>query len=336
MPEKVLTISVAAYNVEKTLRKALDSLVVPIILDKLEVFVIDDGGTDSSFQIAQEFERKYPETFHAVHKENGGYGSTVNYSIAHASGKYIKLLDGDDWFDSSNLPGIMILLNNINADMVITPFIECGERSGKRERKEVFKGRASGFYKFKELPFSGTIPMHSITYRTGLIRSIKLHLTERCFYTDKEFACLPIPYVRTAYIWDHPLYMYRFETEGQSVSLTGMRAHYKDHLQVFWKFIATYKQADFNNKNEVNIYKRILKNEVGVNINVLCLLEKKSENYEKLKLFCEQLKREVPEIVWYAMWHHKSVFAMYVSNYTLYPICCRYCVWKMQNRRFGD
>ncbi len=101
--EKLLTISIAAYNVEGYIRNTLDSLIVPEILDKLEVFIVDDGGNDNTLQIAREYESKYPETFHAVHKENGGYGSTVNYSIAHATGKYFKLLDGDDWYLSRNL-----------------------------------------------------------------------------------------------------------------------------------------------------------------------------------------------------------------------------------------
>ena len=69
-------------------------------MDKLEVFVVDDGGIDGTLKIAQKYQKKYPGTFYAVHKENGGYGSTVNYSIAHATGKYFKLLDGDDWFNT--------------------------------------------------------------------------------------------------------------------------------------------------------------------------------------------------------------------------------------------
>ena len=86
--EKILTISIAAYNVGDYIKNTLDSLVVPEVMDKLEVFIVDDGGTDETLKIAKEYEEKYPETFHAVHKENGGYGSTVNYSIAHATGKY--------------------------------------------------------------------------------------------------------------------------------------------------------------------------------------------------------------------------------------------------------
>ena len=93
--DKILTISIAAYNVEKFLRSTLNSLCEQTVIEDLEIFVVDDGSTDETLCIAQEYEKKFPDSFFAVHKENGGYGSTVNYSIAHATGKYFKLLDGD-------------------------------------------------------------------------------------------------------------------------------------------------------------------------------------------------------------------------------------------------
>ena len=104
---KILTISVAAYNVENYIRDTLESLVIPELLDDLEIFIIDDGGTDKTLAIAKEYELKYPNTFHAIHKSNGGYGTTVNWSIKNATGKYIKLVDGDDWIDANGLKALV-------------------------------------------------------------------------------------------------------------------------------------------------------------------------------------------------------------------------------------
>ena len=84
---KVLTVSVAAYQVEKYLTENLESMVLSEVMDQLEVFIIDDGGKDASLEIARSYERRFPNTFHAVHKENGGYGTTVNWSIQNATGK---------------------------------------------------------------------------------------------------------------------------------------------------------------------------------------------------------------------------------------------------------
>ena len=101
--DKTLTISIAAYNMEAWIKRALDSLLDKRVIDDLEVFAVDDGGTDRTLEIAKEYALQYPNSIFPIHKENGGYGSTVNYSVKHANGKYLKLLDADDWFDADGL-----------------------------------------------------------------------------------------------------------------------------------------------------------------------------------------------------------------------------------------
>ena len=76
---KLLTISIAAYNVGKFLKKTLDSLCCnEEIRELVEVLVQDDGSNDDTFEIARQYEEKYPTMVKAIHKENGGYGSTIN------------------------------------------------------------------------------------------------------------------------------------------------------------------------------------------------------------------------------------------------------------------
>ena len=116
--EKILSVSIASYNVEKFIRKALDSCCIPEIMDRLEVIVVNDGSTDSTLEIAREYETKYPETFRVIDKINGGYGSTVNASIRVAAGRYFRLLDGDDWFDRDGLVKFIEELSVAEEDMV--------------------------------------------------------------------------------------------------------------------------------------------------------------------------------------------------------------------------
>ena len=103
MGNKMLTVSVAAYNVASFLRETLESCVIPEVLDDLEVIVVNDGSTDETARIAEEYQKRYPLTFRLINKENGGYGTTVNRSIEEAKGKYFKLLDGDDRFNQKGL-----------------------------------------------------------------------------------------------------------------------------------------------------------------------------------------------------------------------------------------
>ena len=119
---KILSVSIASYNVEKFIRKALDSCCVPEIMDRLEVLVVNDGSTDSTLEIAREYEEKYPQTFRVIDKKNGGYGSTVNASIKAATGKYFRLLDGDDWFDRDGLVSFIEELTVAEEDMIVAQF----------------------------------------------------------------------------------------------------------------------------------------------------------------------------------------------------------------------
>ena len=93
---KLLTISIAAYNVEQYLKKCLDSFIEPSIMSQLEVLIVNDGSKDSTLEIAREYEKKYPDTFKAIDKPNGGHGSTINTAIENATGKYFKVIDSDD------------------------------------------------------------------------------------------------------------------------------------------------------------------------------------------------------------------------------------------------
>ena len=143
--EKILSVSIASYNVEKFIRKALDSCCIPEIMDRLEVLVVNDGSTDSTLQIAREYEEKYPQTFRVIDKKNGGYGSTVNASIKAAKGKYFRLLDGDDWFDRDGLVRFIEELSEAQEDMIVARFKRVFEEDG---HEEGVNGRTDGYVAF--------------------------------------------------------------------------------------------------------------------------------------------------------------------------------------------
>ncbi|MCI9365782.1 MAG: glycosyltransferase family 2 protein [Clostridia bacterium] len=75
---KILSVSVAAYNVEKFIEKNLDSFVNSEVRDKVEVLVIDDGSKDKTAEIVSVYENKYPGSIRLIKQSNAGPGSTVN------------------------------------------------------------------------------------------------------------------------------------------------------------------------------------------------------------------------------------------------------------------
>lgn len=238
---KILTISIAAYNVEKYIKNALDSVLVDNIED-LEILVEDDGGTDSTANIVKEYEKKYPNIVKLVHKENGGYGSTINKSIELARGKYFKQLDGDDWYDSENFAKFLELLRKIDVDVVYTPFSQFKEIKNTYELKDLLNKELQGKYSINDLFLKANnyLNMHTICYKTDILRISNLKLLEKCFYTDTQYAMYPMANANTIYVSHEPVYIYRVGRDEQSVSLAGHIKHYKDHVKVSKELIKFY------------------------------------------------------------------------------------------------
>lgn len=235
--EKILTISIAAYNVSKFIREALDSCVVPEI-DHLDIIVVDDGATDESASIADEYALRFPDSIRVIRKENGGYGSTVNTSISLAKGKFFKLLDGDDWFNRDSLSKLVRLLGPADFDLAVNPYVE---RFAENER--VIDQAADGVEGTATLSrevIPRRLSMHSMTIRTQLLRESKLALPEHRLYTDTLYNVVPLPLIKTAFISHFPVYQYRLGRDGQSMSIEGLIAHRDDMEQLIWDLSSIY------------------------------------------------------------------------------------------------
>ena len=119
---KILSIAVPVYNTEKYLRRCVDSMLVSSILENIEIILVNDGSKDGSINIMNEYKEKYPNTVVVIDKENGGHGSTINAALKVATGKYFRVLDSDDWFDSYNFEIFVNKLKDEDTDLVITNY----------------------------------------------------------------------------------------------------------------------------------------------------------------------------------------------------------------------
>ena len=253
---KVLTISIAAYNVEKYINKALDSLIDDEILNKIEVIVVDDGSTDDTLSLIKEYELKYPDTFNIVSKENAGYGSTVNYSIKNASGKYFKLLDGDDWYDTDGLKSLIYELEQTDVDIVFNLF-------NKIINGKIISG--IGFdnkyfcreFGIEELDINEGIPMHSVTYKTSVLKESGLLLKERKFYTDNYYVSIPLTRVNTVKFLNFPVYNYRLGLSGQTMNRAVNIKHIDDLKEISLDLIDYFSKIDTSCKSYIYLCTRI-------------------------------------------------------------------------------
>lgn len=247
--EKILTVSIAAYNVQNYIKKTLDSLLVGKI-DDLEILVEDDGGTDNTINIVKEYEKKYPNVVKLIHKENGGYGSTINKSIEIASGRYFKQLDGDDWYDSENFTDFLNILRKIDVDAIYTPYKEFYENKNTYKLKDFINENIHGKLSIEDAikQNNNHFNMYTICYKTEILRKNNIKLLEKCFYTDTQYAMYPIPYINSIYIFHKPIYVYRLGRAEQSVSVEGHIKHYNDHVKVSKDIIKFYSNIRFSNK----------------------------------------------------------------------------------------
>lgn len=222
---KLLSVAIPSYNSEAYMRKCIDSLLVGG--EDVEILIVDDGSTDRTGAIADEYEARYPSMVRAVHKENGGHGSAVNAGLERASGLYFKVVDSDDWVKESAYLKILEVLRDITTgdsslDMMISNFVyeKEGEKKHKvmKYRHALPQDRIFTWNEVKHFHKGQYILMHSVIFRTRLLRDCGLKLPEHTFYVDNIFVFEPLPFVKNMYYLDVNFYRYYIGREGQSVN----------------------------------------------------------------------------------------------------------------------
>lgn len=225
MSEKILSIIVPSYNMEKYLPKCLGSLVVePHLMDRLEVLVVNDGSKDRTSEIAHEFAAKWSKTFKVIDKENGNYGSCINAALPIVSGEYVKVLDADDhvdtmvfaqWFQSfvSDIDGKTDI-----PDMVITDYRQV-DPDGKIVSESPLALPVGRIFEADEMPNGRTqlIGIHSLCYRTSILRNMGYQQTEGCSYTDTEWFTLPVSRVVKVRYYPVCVTCYLIGRDGQTM-----------------------------------------------------------------------------------------------------------------------
>ena len=235
---KVLSIVVPSYNVEDYLNKCLNSFIDESIMDDIEVLIVNDGSTDSTQEIACVFTEQYPNTFRLINKKNGGHGSTINKGIELAQRKYFKVVDGDDWVDTTNFVQLVHLLKTVNADVVASNYTWINHTTmlpEKRQERPFEQVEYGKLYDFSEVVGKTIIGMHAMTIKTELLRKADELIDEHTFYVDAEFILFPIPYVKTIFFTEDPVYQYRLGLPGQSMSIQKMQKNLENHLRVLFR-----------------------------------------------------------------------------------------------------
>ncbi len=240
---KTLSVSVAAYNMAALIPQCLDSFVRSGALKDVEILVTDDGSGDETPEIVKRYVKKHPDSIRLIMQENQGPGSTVRSGAAHATGKYFRMVDSDDWVDPKAFAELVRRLKETDADLVCCSFTKFDDKTGKTEPCPVRLPKGAGWG--KPVPFSSVASeldlfMHNAVYKTEIFRPAAPRILNG-FYTDMLYLLLPIPEVKTVEFFEPSVYQYRVSLEGQSMSYPSMQKHVRQHRAMLARVIELYE-----------------------------------------------------------------------------------------------
>lgn len=211
--DKILSIIIPTYNMEKYLRRCLDSLLVEENFEMLEVWVVNDGSKDGSFAIAHEYSDKYPSVFNVIDKPNGNYGSCINAALPRCTGKYVKVLDSDDYFNTEELQKLIERLIVIDSDVILLDYTNHSPVKSEKISYKYNDGAIIDIHKQSPEYFG----MHSIAYKTEIFHRFDYKQTEGVSYTDQEWIFYPMFYAQTLQYISLDIYQYVIGREGQTM-----------------------------------------------------------------------------------------------------------------------
>lgn len=325
--EKILTITIPSYNVEKYLQQTLDSFIDDEILNDIEVLVVDDGSKDRTATIGKAYEEKYPDTFRVISKENGGHGSTINRGIQEAKGKYFKVVDGDDWVYTEDFIKLVKALKTCNADYIVTNYYEVNDKTGEKTPREYREFQKKDIWKFSEAAQVKQIGMHPLVIKTEILKKNQIRLDEHCFYVDVEYILYPVPYVETVQYLDLFVYMYRLAVTTQSVSLAGYQKHMQNHIDVILHLTEFFnKYQKYGEKEKIDYIGKRIAQMVGDQITIfMSFSEKDKEMKKKFMEFDRALKAASLEIYHRSGEESGTLRLFRKMNFKCYPWIAKMC-----------
>lgn len=236
---KKITFAVPCYNSADYMKRCIDSLLLCGM--EAEIIIVNDGSTDATGAIADEYRAKYPDMVKVIHKENGGHGSAVNAGLAEATGTYYKVVDSDDWLDKAALEKLMNYLREWEwqerePDLVVCNYIYNHLYENKMRvmrYTNVFPQETvcdwNGIRRFGPSQY---LVMHALVFRTEILREAHVELPANTFYVDNIFAYQPLPYVKSIVYLNLDLYHYFLGREDQSVNEKVMISRIDQQIKV--------------------------------------------------------------------------------------------------------
>lgn len=301
---KYISFAVPCYNSAKYMGHAIESILKGG--EDVEIIIVNDGSKDDTLKIAKEYESRHPGIIRVVDKENGGHGDAVNTGLKYATGLYFKVVDSDDWVDAEALAAVLRVIkrmhgDGVDIDMLISNYVY--EKVGVQHKKIVHyrnvlpENEIIGWKDMGRFHVGQYILMHSVIYRTELLKLCQLELPKHTFYVDNIYVYYPLPHVNTIYYLDVNLYRYFIGRDDQSVNEKVMIGRADQQIFVTQSMIDMYSLRRIPNRKLRNYMMNYIAIMMVVS-SIILIRSKKPENLVKKKELWKYLKSKDYRVYW--------------------------------------
>ena len=298
---KVLTFVIPAYNSEKFLDKGIPTMIQSEIMDKLEIIIVNDGSTDGTPQAAEKYCAQYPDTVRLISQVNKGHGGALNTGCAAAQGKYVKIIDADDWVVTENLPAFIEALENCGSDVVLTHYHTVDISNGEIKGWKCAEGDFGIPMTFDEVLESWrehkwAFTLHGITYKRDFYQNSGYVLPEKVFYEDYDFATFPCCLAQSITPLDLFIYEYRIGDVNQSVSAANQLKRTGHTETVLADMLEKYRQIPYG-KGKDYAAEKVQELFLSYLTTVLLINPNKAEGRQMAAAQREKIRLVAPEII---------------------------------------
>ncbi len=284
-----ISVIVPVYNVENYLRQCMDSIINQSF-ENLEIICVNDGSTDSSCSILEEYEAKDHRII-LVSQENQGVSSARNRGIELSTGEYISFVDPDDYLEKDAFKIASNNLENGTIDILswgYNPFPNPSAWyvNASSPVNDIYKSDSVNAF------FNGTgsVVVWNKLYKTEMIKKNLLLFNENLKTAeDVEFNMMTFVRASNVKFISDKLYYYRIGREGSLTSDSNGETKAKNHKILFENVFSNWDKLNFLKNNEP----KVLKFFINMSYNTLKDLESEGK-----KLCAEQYAREVLNIFW--------------------------------------
>ncbi len=297
---KLLSFIIPAYNAAPFLGKCLNSMLCPEVLDKLDILIVNDGSADDTAAIAQGYCDRYPDCVRLITQKNKGHGGALNTGIAAAGGKFIKVIDADDWVETENLPAFLEALENCCSDVVLTHHFTRNIANGQTRLWKSYPGSFGAALSMEEVmarpnDFFRSLTFHGITYRLDFYRREGIALSQHIFYEDQEYSTVPCCSARSITCLDLFIYNYRIGDLNQSMSDANQLKRLSHSETVLRRLLAEYAARELSPAGKAFFQTKLKVFILGYLLTVLLAEKNKAAGRRRAAQTMELLKNTIPE-----------------------------------------